>query len=453
MEDRVHLVSEFRQELQHILNYWEKFTIDHRQGGFYGRLANDNQVVEGAVKGAVLNARILWTFSAAYNLTKEARLLEVAERSFDYVSSRFLNLPFGGVYWSVTAEGVPADDRQQMYAIAFMIYGLTEYARATGLAEGVRTMLLTEDILELAIGLYRDIEDNSYDAVRGGYMEAFTADWKPIDDLRLSDKDANEKKTMNTHLHILEAYTNLYRVWPDKELAGKIRGLIGNFTDHIIDGRTHHLHLFFDENWEVRPGRVAFGENWEVRSGRVAFGEDGEVRSGKVAFGEDGEVRRRVISYGHDIEASWLLLEAAEVLGDQDLIRRVKELSVKIAEASMEGVNPDGSMNYELDGGHLIAERHWWVQAEAMVGFLNAWQLTGEVSFYDKFLAVWAYTKKYIIDREKGEWFWGRTAEGEVMPGQDKVGFWKCPYHNSRACMEVIRRLEGSAATGRVWRS
>ena len=405
MEDRVHLVSEFRQELQHILNYWEKFTIDHRQGGFYGRLTNDNQVVEGAVKGAVLNARILWTFSAAYNLTKEAHLLEVAERSFDYVSSRFINLPFGGVYWSVTAEGVPADDRQQMYAIAFMIYGLTEYARATGLAENV---------LELAIGLYRDIEDNSYDAARGGYMEAFTADWKPIDDLRLSDKDANEKKTMNTHLHILEAYTNLYRVWPDKELAGKIRGLIGNFTDHIIDGRTHHLHLFFDESWEVRRG---------------------------------------VISYGHDIEASWLLLEAAEVLGDRDLIRRVKVLAVKIAEASMEGVNPDGSMNYELDGGHLIAERHWWVQAEAMVGFLNAWQLTGEASFYDKFLAVWAYTKKYIIDGEKGEWFWGRTADGEVMPGQDKVGFWKCPYHNSRACMDVIRRLEGSAATGRVWRS
>ena len=149
MED---LFSEFHQELQHILNYWEKFTIDHRQGGFYGRLTNDNQVVEGAVKGAVLNARILWTFSAAYNLTKEARLLEVAERSFDYVSSRFLNLPFGGVYWSVTSDGIPSDDRQQMYAIAFTIYGLTEYARATGLAEGV---------LELAIGLYRDIEDNS----------------------------------------------------------------------------------------------------------------------------------------------------------------------------------------------------------------------------------------------------------------------------------------------------
>jgi mannobiose 2-epimerase len=421
------LVFEFRRELQHILNYWEKFTIDHRRGGFYGQLTNDNQVVEGAVKGAVLNARILWTFSAAYNLTKEARLLGLAERSFDYVSSHFLNLSFGGVYWSVTAEGVPLDDRQQIYAIAFTIYGLAEYARAVGLKENGRAGLsedvrtgglskdvgtggLSKEVLELAIGLYKDIEDNSYDTVRGGYMEAFTCDWKPIADLRLSEKDANEKKTMNTHLHVLEAYTNLYRVWPDAELGGKIRGVIASFLDHIVDRRTYHLRLFFNEGWGVRSDRV---------------------------------------SYGHDIEASWLLLEAAEVLGDQALIARVKELAVKIAVASVEGLNPDGSMNYELDGVHLIAERHWWVQAEAMVGFLNAWQLTGEASFYHRFLAVWEYTKKYIIDGEKGEWFWGRTAEGEVMQGEDKVGFWKCPYHNSRACIEVIRRLGGSMARDR----
>lgn len=391
MENNV--APEFNNELTHILNYWEKFTIDHEKGGFYGRLTNDNQAVEGAIKGAVLNARILWSFSAAYNLTKETHLLGMAERSFDYISSRFLNMPFGGVYWSVTAGGMPADMRQQIYGIAFTIYGLTEYYRASGM----------EEVLDLAKALYRDIEDNSYDAVQGGYMEALTYDWKPVADLRLSDKDANEKKTMNTHLHILEAYTNLYRIWPDEALAKKIRDLIGIFNDHIVDPLTHHLHLFFDERWAVRSD---------------------------------------IISYGHDIEASWLLLEAAEVLGDQAFIRQVKELSIKIAIASMEGLNPDGSMNYELDGGYLVRERHWWVQAEAMVGFLNAWQLTGEELFYQKFGAVWEYIKEYIIDGEKGEWFWGRTAEGEVMQGEDKVGFWKCPYHNSRACIEVIRRLQ-----------
>jgi len=391
MEDRARLSAEFRQELQHILDYWERFTIDHRQGGFYGRLTNDNQVVEDAVKGSVLNARILWSFSAAYNLTKEERFFRVAERSFDYISAHFLDLAFGGVYWSVTAEGVPADTKKQIYAIAFTIYGLTEYYRAFPAAE----------VLDMARALYKDIEDNSYDALRGGYMEALTYDWQPIADLRLSDKDANEKKTMNTHLHVLEAYTNLYRVWPDAALAEKMKALIGNFTDHIVDPRTCHLNLFFDENWTVRSG---------------------------------------IVSYGHDIEASWLLMEAAEALGDRALIRQVKELAIKIATASTEGLNPDGSMNYEMDG-HLVAERHWWVQAEAMVGFLNAWQLTGETSFYHKFLAVWEYTKRSIIDGEKGEWFWGRTADGAVMQDQDKVGFWKCPYHNSRACIEVIRRL------------
>ena len=381
--------------MRHILDYWQQFTIDKVHGGFYGRLTNDNQVVESAVKGAVLNARILWSFSTAYLLEEDPGYLRMAERSLAYIRQHFIDHELGGVYWSVTAGGAPADTKKQMYAIAFTIYGLAEYYQAKA----------DEEVLELAKKLYRDLEDHSYDRIRGGYMEALTRDWQPIADLRLSDKDANEKKTMNTHLHILEAYTNLYRVWPDEALAGKIRDLVDNFTGHIIDLRTHHLNLFFDEDWTLRSD---------------------------------------IISYGHDIEASWLLLEAAEVLGDQALIREMKDLAVKIAIASTGGLNPDGSLSYEFsrEDNHMIAERHWWVQAEAIVGFLNAWQLTGEMHFYWKFQAAWAYTKKYIIDDRKGEWFWGRTADGAIMEGEDKVGFWKCPYHNSRACIEVIRRLE-----------
>jgi mannobiose 2-epimerase len=388
-------IGEFREELKNILNYWEKFTIDKDHGGFYGQLTNDNQVVPDAIKGSVLNARILWSFSAAANLDRDPHYLTTAERSLAYIRDHFIDPQFGGVYWSVTADGTPADTKKQIYAIAFTIYGLTEYHRAQP----------SQEALDLAKNLYRDIEDHSYDAQRGGYMEALTRDWQPIADLRLSDKDANEKKTMNTHLHILEAYTNLYRVWQDPGLAQKIRDLIDIFTQHIVDTRTHHLQLFFDEDWQLRSN---------------------------------------IISYGHDIEASWLLLEAAEVLGEETLIRQIKDLSVKIAIASTGGLNPDGSMNYEFDRdkNHMITERHWWVQAEAIVGYLNAGQLTGETHFYRKFRAAWDYTKKDIIDHDKGEWFWGRHADGTIMEGQDKVGFWKCPYHNSRACIEVIRRYK-----------
>jgi mannobiose 2-epimerase len=394
MENNAALLLEFRTELKNILGYWKKFTIDKGEGGFYGRINNDNEVVEGAVKGAVLNARILWSFSAAWLLEKDPACLQVAERSLAYIREHFIDPGFGGVYWSVTAGGAPADTKKQIYAIAFTIYGLAEYYQARP----------DEEVLELAKRLYRDIEVHSFDTHHGGYMEALTREWQPVADLRLSDKDANEKKTMNTHLHILEAYTNLYRVWQDEGLAQKIRGLIRTFSSHIVDVRTHHLNLFFDEQWTLRSG---------------------------------------IISYGHDIEASWLLLEAAEVLEDHALIREVKDLSIKIAIAATGGLNQDGSMSYEFsrEDNHMVADRHWWVQAEAIVGFLNAWQLTGESHFFRKFMGVWEYIKKQIIDHDRGEWLWGRTAEGAVMEGEDKAGFWKCPYHNSRACIEVIRIL------------
>lgn len=392
MENSAALASAFRQELKDILDYWKTHTVDTEHGGFYGQLTNRNQVVKDAVKSAVLNARILWSFSAGYRIEKDTAWLQLADRSYAYIRRYFLDPAFGGVYWSVDSTGAPADTKKQIYAIAFTIYGLTEYylARPGG------------ETLALAQQLYNTIETYSYDAQYGGYWEAFARDWQPIADLRLSGKDANEKKTMNTHLHVLEAYTNLYRIWKDKSLAEKIRRLIANFTRHIVDSRTRHLHLFFGESWERKSN---------------------------------------IVSYGHDIEASWLLMEAAEVLEDKTLIGEIQKLAVDIARASEEGLNTDGSMNYEMDGTHLIGQRHWWVQAEAMVGFLNAWQLTGDTGFYKKFLGVWEYVRTSIIDKEEGEWFWGRTADGSVMEGEDKVGFWKCPYHNSRSCIEVMHRL------------
>lgn len=387
--------AEFEIELNNILSYWKDYMLDKEHGGFFGKLNNQNQIDDKAPKGAVLNARILWSFSAAYNEQKNEDDLKIAQRSYDYLTTHFFDREFGGVYWSVDYLGQPLDTKKQIYAIAFAIYGLTEFSKVAD----------SKEALDLAIFLYRDIENHSFDGEKNGYLEALSRDWKDAGDLRLSEKDANEKKTMNTHLHILEAYTNLYRYWPDEQLAERIKNLLQVFRDHILDPKTKHLILFFNEDWQSK---------------------------------------HQIVSYGHDIEASWLMLEAAEVLHDEELIKNFKRLALEIAIAAAEGIDESGGMIYEfeVDKNHRVEEKHWWVQAEAMVGYLNAYQLSGEEKFYKYFLKLWDFTKKHIIDKENGEWFWGINADGSLMQGEDKAGFWKCPYHNSRACMEIINRLK-----------
>lgn len=388
-----HPAESVKRELQNILNYWSTYTVDHENGGFYGKIDNENVITKEAPKGSVLNARILWTFSAAYNQIRNPEYLQLAKRSFDYFKAYFMDQEYGGVYWSVDYNGNPLNDKKQIYALAFALYGLSEYHLAVG----------DEKAFAQAKQLFDDIERHSFDQEKCGYTEALTRDWKIAADLRLSDKDANEKKTMNTHLHILEAYTNLYRIWPDEKLNKQIRGLLDVFQNYIIDPQSNHLRLFMDENWISKS---------------------------------------TIISYGHDIEAAWLLQEAAEVLHDERLITRFKTVAVGMAKAAAEGLDTDGGLDYELEGDeHRNQEKHWWVQAEAMVGFLNAYQDSGEQHFYNKFLSSWDFINKHIIDHEKGEWFWGVNNDHSLMEGEDKAGFWKCPYHNSRACMEVIKRL------------
>lgn len=390
----------FREALESILDYWMDHTIDPVRGGFYGRIHADDRVEPDAPKGSVLNARILWTFSAAYGLNHREDYLDTAARCYRYILDHFIDPVWGGVYWSVDAEGRPLDTKKQVYAIAFTIYGLTEYYSATG----------DQEALDAAIRLYKDVEDHSFDKVKGGYLEAFSADWKPVADLRLSARDANEKKTMNTHLHILEAYANLYKVWQDPGLQQKVYGLIADFLRYMIDPRTHHLVLFLDEDWTPKSD---------------------------------------TLSYGHDMEASWLLLEAAEIVGkeDQALVQPLRKIALEMADAAAGGLSPDGALYYEYEpsDGHMRKEKHWWVQAEAMVGLVNAWQISGEKSYYTQFERVWAFTDRYIIDHVRGEWVWGRLEDNSLMEGEDKVGIWKCPYHNGRAMIELIRRLDGAA--------
>lgn len=386
--------AELEKERENTLNYWMDNTLDEADGGFWGRINNDNKVIPGSPKGSVLNTRILWSFAAAYNHSKNALHLGIAAIAYRYIVHRFMDLEHGGVYWTVDHEGKPLDTKKQVYASAFTIYAFSEFYKATK----------DKEVLAEAKKLYQVLVDNSYDTRHTGYLEAFTREWQPIDDLRLSAKDANEKKSMNTHLHVLEAYTTLYTIWPDEGLRAQIETLLHNFIDYIIDAETKHLILFFDEEWNAKSDTV---------------------------------------SYGHDIEATWLLLEAAEAIHHVELIEQLKLICVQISEATLEGLDADGGLWYEYEPSqkHLVKEKHWWPQAEAMVGFYNTYQITGDEKWLDLSTRSWEFVKQHILDKKNGEWFWGIYADGSVMTTEDKVGLWKCPYHNSRACLEVMRRI------------
>ena len=389
------LREEVKDELVNdILPFWMNRMTDREQGGFYGRIDGNNCLHPDAPKGAILNARILWTFSAAFRLLKKPEYLETATRAKRYLLDFFYDKQYGGIFWELNADGTPSDVKKQIYALGFAIYGLSEYARATG----------DREALEYAVRLLEVIEKYSFDPVQNGYVEALTREWQLIQDMRLSDKDENEKKTMNTHLHILEPYANLYRVWKDERLEKQLRNLIKVFVTRILDAESGHLNLFFEEDWSNKY---------------------------------------HIISYGHDIEASWLIHEAALALGDQGLLAEIEPVIVKIAQAADEGLNRDGSMIYEnfVDKQKVDRELHWWVQAENVVGHINLYQYFHDEDALRKALKCWQFIKENLIDGEGGEWYWSRYADGTVNRKDDKAGFWKCPYHNGRMCMEIIERF------------
>lgn len=416
-------IAALRSEVEHelttdILPFWMEKMADKAKGGFYGRIDGGDILHADAPKGAILNGRILWTFSAAYRILGKQEYLETATRAKRYLIDRFYDKDFGGVYWSLDADGEPLDTKKQIYAQGFAVYGLSEYARATG----------DNEALEYAVKLFETIEKYSFDSEKDGYVEAFTRDWQSIADMRLSDKDENTSKTMNTHLHILEPYANLYRVWKDTRLERQLRNMIDLFVNRILNKETYHLDLFFDNDWRT-----------------------------------DGNI----ISYGHDIEASWLIHEAALVLGDEALLKRIEPVIVSIARAADEGLNPDGSMIYEaappiLPDGEELAEGnrcqslpsmgrlegldrelHWWVQAENVVGHVNLYQHFGDEKALDTAVKCWQFIKDKLVDHANGEWHWSLMPDGTVNRRDDKAGFWKCPYHNGRMCMEIIERFKG----------
>ncbi len=375
---------------RNILPYWIKRMPDEKQGGFFGRIDGHDNVIADAPKGAILNARILWSFSAAFITVRDPVCLEMANRAYDYVCRHFIDDSYGGTYWCLTAAGEPLETKKQVYSIAFFIYALSWYHLATG----------DKEPLERAVELFNLIEEHSFDSDHNGYLEAFDRRWGELSDLRLSQKDENEKKTMNTHLHILEAYTSLYRIWPDERLRKQLANLVHIFTEKIVDAETGHLRLFFDERWNCRSS---------------------------------------LVSYGHDIEALWLLHEAASALGDEASVRGTV---LRIAAAAHKGLADDGSLFYERDDTkeQFDRDRHWWVQSEAVVGFLNAWELSGDTSWLEMSAGAFDYIMTHLTDSVNGEWFWSIRADGSVNRDDDKAGFWKCPYHNTRMCLELNAR-------------
>ena len=383
-----------------ILSFWQEQMVDYRQGGFYGRIDGYNVLHPDAEKGAVLNARILWTFSAAARVLNNTPYRILAARAYDYLMQRFMDREQGGVYWSLNADGTPLDTKKQTYAIAFAIYGLAEYVRLTN----------NQEALNAAIRLFEDLEAHAYkwdnekiSKCKNGYVEALTRDWQPIADMRLSEKDENGVFTMNTHLHVLEAYTNLYRVLKNvqrddvqgtkERITKQLRTLIDIFANRIFDPATGHLMLFFDEKWQPSNTHT---------------------------------------SPGHDIEAAWLLHEALEVFGDEELLNQTLPVIHSLAQAAEDDI---------------MDEKEWWCYAEAVVGYIDQWKLYQDEKPIESNInlelaeTAFHYIQTHLMDRENGEWFWTILPDGTPDRTHDKAGFWKCPYHNSRMCIEIIERL------------
>jgi len=376
-----------RNVQENILSFWSTHAPDPR-GGFYGTLLNDGTPVPDDPKGEVLNARILWTFSRAYALFGTERYKQLADTAQHYFLRHFFDPVYGGTYWSVKADGTPLDQEKQTYGIAFAIYGLAEHFRATG----------NEASLDQAVALYRTLEKYAYDPVNGGYIESFTRDWKKPKRYGYDGKGI-AAKTMNTHLHVIEAYTLLYKVWPDPGLRKQLMELAGIFMEKIIDTQTWHQRLFLTMDWK----------NLE-----------------------------HIDSYGHDMELSWLFLEAAEALQDEPLIEQAKAIALHLVDTQMkEGWNQDGSLLYEREDGVVEGGLDWWPQAESVVAFFNAWRISGDISYLDAALKTWNWINSNLVDTIHGEWYGGLGADGKPDIHRPKANMWKCPYHNSRMAFEL----------------
>ncbi len=382
------LKSELNSELKNILNYWINNTLDHKYGGFVGKINHFGTIVPKAPKGIILNTRILWSFSAASNHLKTNEYQAFCDKAFQYLNTFFKDKTYGAVFWELNYKGNPVNKRKQVYAQAFTIYALSEYYLFSK----------NETAKKWAIELFELLEKHAKDDLNIGYFEAFNQDWTPIKDMRLSDKDMNASKTMNTHLHILEAYTSLLKIYDNTQLRNSLKTLVELFLHKFLNNNNHY-DLFFDNQWKLLSNSV---------------------------------------SYGHDIETAWLVIEATKQLNNKVLLHQANTVALKVADTFLkEAIDKDGAVLNEknLTSNHVDADRHWWPQVEALIGLSYAHHLKPKQDYINTSIKIWNYTKKHLIDYENGEWFFRVDKNGIPYTKEDKVSMWKAPYHTSRACI------------------
>ncbi|TKF54657.1 N-acylglucosamine 2-epimerase [Vibrio sp. F13] len=389
------LKQQVSDEVQNnILSYWLEM-VDTKRGGFNCYASFEGDIDLNHQKSVLLHSRILWSFSAAQITFPCNDYLEVAQHTFQFMKDHALDRTNGGVYWMLDSDGKVSDPQKHIYNQSFAIYALSEFYKATQ----------SEEALCIAIELFDLVEKHGFDSINGGYHEAFNETWQPIDNQLVCDTEEGvlAGKSMNTHLHILEAYSNLYKVWPNHLLESRIHHLLLLFKDTIIDDKLH-FRLFFTPEWQCISNDV---------------------------------------SYGHDIEGTWLLDDAANQIHDRHLASDIYTLTSKMAEVTLrEGLDTDGAVFNELQAGRLLdSDRIWWVQAEAMVGFYNAFQKDFAPEFWQGTNGCWNIITSTLVDIKHGEWHWKTDRSGTPYTNEPKVEPWKCPYHNARACLEIYCRI------------
>lgn len=408
MEEIKKLSGEAREHLLgRIIPFWRGLR-DDVNGGWYGYMSYGLETDKDAVKGCILNSRITWFFANAYLCCKNGLIaagecekhgytpediLAEARHGYEFLKEHCLDRTNGGIYWSLHADGTPEDTTKHTYNQAFCIYALSSYYEATGDAEGLKT----------AFELFELIEEKCTDEV--GYLEAFTVDFKPESNEKLSENGVMAAKTMNTLLHVFEAYTQLYKVSKDERVGARLGWIMDTFADKIYNPERHRQEVFFDENYHSIID---------------------------------------LHSYGHDIETAWLIDHGVDVLGKESYRSKLspitKDLTAQIYKIAFDG----HSLANECDKGVVNEHRIWWVQAESVIGFLNGYQRDrSHAEYLEAALRQWEFIKEYVIDKREGsEWFWEVDKNGKPYPDRPIVEPWKCPYHNGRMCMEIMRRTE-----------
>lgn len=402
-------VKEFEHALVDLALWWEKYAQDSEFGGFYGRVLYDNTAVADADKSIILQARATWFFSAlAIHEKEDQRWLALAKHGYEFLLKYFWDSKNGGFVWMVDARGATIDSRKHLYAQAFGIYAFSAYSQAVSAQSNPSQSSANQEPLNYALKAFELIEKYGRDRQAGGYWEAFTADWSALKDVRLSEKENNFPKTMNTHLHLLEAYTELDKALQgqNKKVNSAISDLLVVYCERFVDLDSGHTRMFLQADWEDCSS---------------------------------------FYSYGHDIESSWLLSKALSRVSDKTALELVvNTASTLLAQTSLlDGMNNKGFLNDECNKlNNDLSPAAWWVQVEAMVGFIWAWKHNQDKRYYEAVMRIWHYLEGNYRDVKRGEWYWFPTHYIKPENTEYKTGEWKGPYHTGRALMELISILK-----------